>query len=163
MRTEEDAAVDSRPPMKLDIRVIAPAALAYALLQQLWMYGTFSAPLERSVRVEIVRSAELGTFLVFLIAAVLFSARALPHSRLRAAGSGAFAAASGFLLSLIASPFTLPELIFREGISIASIMGYALSMTVFGLAAGAGTFIVDALLRILLDQWRTAVARRRYH
>jgi hypothetical protein len=42
-------------------------------------------------------------------------------------------------------------------------MGYTLSLTLFGFAAGAGTFIIDVLLRIARDQWRTTVARRRYH
>ena len=136
--------------LRLQRGLIISGAIAFAIVQQFWMYGTFASPLERESRLVLTRAANIATILTMRTLNVVLVIRARKVKLGLAARLNGTAAGAGSLLGAALTSIWAPDLVFREGFSASQLLSILISSTILGFAAAVAGVAVVWICQFLL-------------
>lgn len=130
-------------------KTVPAGAAVYCALQQLWMYATFTTPLERGTRTTLTTVVEAGCVLV-LLGVTASAVRRAPDRWMRAsAGDNALAAGIGALLGALLGLVWAPGVTFPEGPSPEQVLSIPLAALVWAAVAAIAGVAAGAVIRLL--------------
>ncbi|HEX6037619.1 hypothetical protein [Longimicrobium sp.] len=135
---------------RLQRGLIISGAIAFAIVQQFWMYGTFATPLEQESRLVLTRTANIATVLTVLTLNAVLVLRAHKVRFGLAARLNGIAAGAGSLLGAVLTSIWAPDLVFQEGFSASQLLSILISSTVLGLATAVVGVAVVWIFRLFL-------------